>query len=215
MNKWVLWILLLVCSAMAYGQVPQAMNFQAVARNAEGNPLSEKEVGIKVEVLQGNTSGTVVYGEAHRTTTAKNGVVNLQIGDGTAIEGTFAGIDWSRSPYYLRISMDTDGGTSYKEVATQQMLAVPYALYAERAGNSGNDVSAHNFIVTGDGEDAYCLATGAELSYEASYFGLNFRCLIWMAKTKKSNLRLKDFPMKRFLMIKVSLAHTGNILILM
>ena len=56
MNKWVLWILLLVCSAMAYGQVPQAMNFQAVARNAEGNPLSEKEVGIKVEVLQGNTS---------------------------------------------------------------------------------------------------------------------------------------------------------------
>ena len=70
--------------------------------------------------------------------------------------------------------MDTDGGTSYKEVATQQMLAVPYALYAERAGNSGNDVSAHNFIVTGDGEDAYCLATGAELSYEASYFGFEF-----------------------------------------
>ena len=194
MNKWVLWILLLVCSAMAYGQVPQAMNFQAVARNAEGNPLSEKEVGIKVEVLQGNTSGTVVYGEAHRTTTAKNGVVNLQIGDGTAIEGTFAGIDWSRSPYYLRISMDTDGGTSYKEVATQQMLAVPYALYAERAGNSGNDVSAHNFIVTGDGEDAYCLATGAELSYEASYFGFEFSVSYLDGEDQKVEFTVEGLP---------------------
>lgn len=174
MNKWMLWILLLACSTMAYGQVPQAMNFQAVARNAGGNPLSEKVVGIKVEVLQGGTSGTVVYGETHRPTTAKNGVVNLQIGNGTAIEGTFAGIDWSRSPYYLRISMDTDGGTSYKEVVTQQMLAVPYALYAEKAGNSGGDAPAHNFIVVGDGESAHCLLTGAELLYESTWFDFEF-----------------------------------------
>ena len=85
-------------------------------------------------------------------------------------------------------------GTSYKEVATQQMLAVPYALYAERAGNSGNDVSAHNFIVTGDGEDAYCLATGAELSYEASYFGFEFSVSYLDGEDQKVEFTVEGLP---------------------
>lgn len=135
MNKLLLWVVMLLCGVLSYAQAPQGMSFQAVARDANGNALSEKTVAIKVEVLQGSTSGTVVYGETHRSATAKNGVVNLQIGQGTATDGTFAGIDWSRSPYFLRISMDTNGGTSYKEVATSQMLSVPYALYAEKAGS--------------------------------------------------------------------------------
>lgn len=170
MNKLLLWVVMLLCGVLSYAQAPQGMSFQAVARDGQGNALSEKTVAIKVEVLQGSTSGTVVYGETHRSATAKNGVVNLLIGQGTATDGTFAGIDWSRSPYFLRISMDTNGGTSYKEVATQQMLSVPYALYAEKAGSS-NEGNAHNFIVTGDGEDAYCLATGAELSYSSIFIG--------------------------------------------
>lgn len=173
MNKLLLWVVMLLCGVLSYAQAPQGMSFQAVARDANGNALSEKTVAIKVEVLQGSTSGAVVYGETHRSATAKNGVVNLQIGQGTATDGTFAGIDWSRSPYFLRISMDTNGGTSYKEVATSQMLSVPYALYAEKAGSAA-DGNAHNFIVTGDGKDAYCLATGAELSYETSFFGFEF-----------------------------------------
>lgn len=170
MNKLLLWVVMLLCGGLSYAQAPQGMSFQAVARDGQGNALSEKTVAIKVEVLQGSASGTVVYGETHRLVTAKNGVVNLQIGQGTVTGGTFAGIDWSRSPYFLRISMDTNGGTSYKEVATQQMLSVPYALYAERVGNC-NDGTAHNFIVTGDGEDAYCLATGCELSYSSNFLG--------------------------------------------
>ena len=110
MNKWLLGVAMLLSSLFSYAQSPQAMNFQAVARNAGGNPISDKEVGIKIEIVQGSASGTTVYGETHHTTTAKNGVVNLQIGNGTAINGIFTEIDWSQSPYYLRISMDTDGG---------------------------------------------------------------------------------------------------------
>ena len=113
MNKWLLGVAMLLSSLFSYAQSPQAMNFQAVARNAGGNPISDKEVGIKIEIVQGSASGTTVYGETHHTTTAKNGVVNLQIGNGTAINGIFTEIDWSQSPYYLRISMDTDGCLLY------------------------------------------------------------------------------------------------------
>lgn len=98
MNKWLLGVAMLLSSLFSYAQSPQAMNFQAVARNAGGNPISDKEVGIKIEIVQGSASGTTVYGETHHTTTAKNGVVNLQIGNGTAINGIFTEIDWSQSP---------------------------------------------------------------------------------------------------------------------
>lgn len=77
MNKWLLGVAMLLSSLFSYAQSPQAMNFQAVARNTGGNPLSDKEVGIKIEIVQGSASGTTVYGETHQATTTKNGVVNL------------------------------------------------------------------------------------------------------------------------------------------
>lgn len=170
MNKFLLGVLMLYCSALSYAQAPQGMSFQAVARDVNGNVLSEKTVAVKVEILQGSASGTVVYGETHKSMAAKNGVVNLQIGQGTVTDGTFAGIDWSRSPYFLQISMDADGGSSYKEVFTQQMLSVPYALYAERAGNVKDDVKTFD-VMPVDWKGAKLL-TGLAPELEYGGFGI-------------------------------------------
>lgn len=190
MNKLLLWVVMLLCGVLSYAQAPQGMSFQAVARDANGNALSEKTVAIKVEVLQGSTSGTVVYGETHRSATAKNGVVNLQIGQGTATDGTFAGIDWSRSPYFLRISMDTNGGTSYKEVATSQMLSVPYALYAEKAGSVKEEVP--DFLVMPmDGPSADFL-TG--LGTQIGYMGFSFYITYLDGKDQAVDYEVKGLP---------------------
>lgn len=173
MNKWLLGVAMLLSSLFSYAQSPQAMNFQAVARNTGGNPLSDKEVGIKIEIVQGSASGTTVYGETHQATTTKNGVVNLQIGNGTAINGIFTEIDWSQSPYFLRISMDTDGGSNYKEMSTSQMLSVPYALYAERAGTAGGETEKkHDFWVLPNDRPSSEILTGKELPFygRASFF---------------------------------------------
>lgn len=174
MNKWLLGVAMLLSSLFSYAQSPQAMNFQAVARNAGGNTISDKEVGIKIEIVQGSASGTTVYGETHQATTTKNGVVNLQIGNGTAINGIFTEIDWSRSPYFLRISMDTDGGSNYKEMSTSQMLSVPYALYAERAGNVKEEVP--NFLVMPVNGPAAQILTGLnlDLSGPSPYFFVKY-----------------------------------------
>lgn len=174
MNKWLLGVAMLLSSLFSYAQSPQAMNFQAVARNTGGNPLSDKEVGIKIEIVQGSASGTTVYGETHQATTTKNGVVNLQIGNGTAINGIFTEIDWSQSPYFLRISMDTDGGSNYKEMSTSQMLSVPYALYAERAGNVKEEVP--NFLVMPVNGPAAQILTGLnlDLSGPSPYFFVKY-----------------------------------------
>lgn len=154
MNRKQLWLLifLLFAGVALYAQVPKAINYQAVAYEADGNVVADKQISVKLAILQGGAEGTAVYEETHQVRTAGNGVFNLQIGTGTIVSGAFSLIDWSQSPYYVQFSLDTQGGSSYRKVATSQMLSVPYALYAERAGSvdgeSSNEVNpfAHQFL---------------------------------------------------------------------
>lgn len=154
MNRKQLWLLifLLFAGVALYAQVPKAINYQAVAYEADGNVVADKQISVKLAILQGGAEGTAVYEETHQVRTAGNGVFNLQIGTGTIVSGAFSLIDWSQSPYYVQFSLDTQGGSSYRKVATSQMLSVPYALYAERAGSveggSGSVANpfAHQFL---------------------------------------------------------------------
>ena len=111
-----------------------AISYQAVARNTEGKILSEQQIGVKVEILQGSTEGAAVYSETHEATTSPTGVVNLSIGNGTESSGAFSDIDWGASTYFLKLSMDTEGGKEYLPVSTTQIMPVPVALYAKEAG---------------------------------------------------------------------------------
>ena len=112
-----------------------AISYQAVARNAEGKILSEQQIGVKVEILQGSAEGAAVYSETHEAETSPTGVVNLSIGNGAEPSGAFSDIDWGASTYFLKLSMDTEGGKDYQAVSTTQIMPVPVALYAKEAGN--------------------------------------------------------------------------------
>lgn len=134
--------LLAACFTQAQeSQMPKAFSYQAVVRNSQGKVIAQQSVGIKVEILQGSTEGAVVYAETQTPESSQTGTVNLLIGTGTVTEGTFADIDWGAATYFLRISMDVQGGSSYEVVSTTQMLPVPYALYAEKAGSVVNEES--------------------------------------------------------------------------
>ena len=126
------------CFLQAQDKMPQAISYQAVARDAQGKVVSEKTIGVKVEILKGSADGSVVFSETHTPTSSKTGTVNLLIGQGIAGNGTFASIDWGSDTYFLQLSMDLAGGSNYEKVSTTQMLPVPYALYASRAGTVEN-----------------------------------------------------------------------------
>ena len=133
-------LLLVLVIALTTGitsaQSPEMFNYQSVARDDQGNVLSNQNVGIKISILQGSASGTVVYEEEHSKTTNAQGLVNLKIGDGSAISGTFSNIDWSSGPYFIKVGLDDSGGSSYSTMGTSQLVSVPYAKYAESSGNS-------------------------------------------------------------------------------
>jgi hypothetical protein len=115
---------------------PQKMSYQSVIRNSSNVLLANTAVGIKISVLQGSTTGTPVYVETQTATTNGNGLVSLQIGTGTATTGTFAGINWAAGPYFIKTETDPAGGTNYNITGTQEILSVPYAMYAAKSGDA-------------------------------------------------------------------------------
>lgn len=118
-------------------QAPNLMSYQAVIRNSANTLVANQPVGVQVSILQTSATGTAVYKEVLSGTTNTNGLLTLQIGSGTAISGSFSGIDWSAGPYFIKTETDATGGTNYTITATSQLMSVPYALYAKTAGSGG------------------------------------------------------------------------------
>lgn len=140
------WLLVI---SLTQAQVPQHISYQAVARDLTGKVLSEKPISVRVEILQGSNQGRAVYTETHELTTTKTGTINLLIGGGNAQTGTFAQIDWSKAPYFLRLGMKQKKETEYTEVSNTQMVSVPYALYAEKAGSVTHESNPNkDFVLT-------------------------------------------------------------------
>ncbi|MFT5779803.1 MAG: hypothetical protein ACI837_002762 [Crocinitomicaceae bacterium] len=120
----------------SFGQAPQAFKYQAVIRDASNAVLTTQPVGMQITILQGALPGTAVYVETFAPTTNAYGLVNLEMGSGAVVSGTFATIDWSTGPYFIEIAADVTGGVSYSVMGTSELLSVPYALYAESSGSS-------------------------------------------------------------------------------
>jgi len=133
-------------------QVPQGINYQAVARNSQGAIIPAQNVSVRFSVIEGSISGTIVYQEMHTTTTNNYGLFTLVIGKGTVQNGSFTNINWgSATDKFLKVEIASSGGSNYDLQGTTQLLSVPYALYAEKtklvagAGiniTNGNTISA-------------------------------------------------------------------------
>ena len=129
----VMFLLVSVCGLMA--QAPEKFSYQAVVRNSSNQLVINANVGVRVSLLQGSVYGAAVYVETHTATTNANGLLTLEIGGGTAIQGSVVSIDWGNGPYFLKTEIDPAGGSNYSVTSVQQMLSVPYALYAKEAAN--------------------------------------------------------------------------------
>ncbi|WP_310557366.1 hypothetical protein [Flavobacterium sp.] len=112
----------------AHAQAPQKMSYQAVIRNASNALVVNTNIGMRISILQNSAIGTAVYSETQTITTDSNGLVTLQIGNGTVMTGIFATINWSSGIYFIKTETDPSGGTNYSIVGSNQLLSVPYAL---------------------------------------------------------------------------------------
>lgn len=163
----------LCITILATGQsVPQGIPFQGVARDLEGHPIGNKEIDIRIHLLQEQTTGSLLYVEYHQITTNNLGLFQLVVGQGRATEADFSTVPWSRSDIWLELAIrETGSSTGYEVLSSSQLLSVPYAMHAGSAdmmttddqnsllgpfwkttGNSGSLPQFH-FIGTVDAKD--------------------------------------------------------------
>ncbi len=119
----ILFLALFVSSSL-HSQSPQGIPYQAVMRNADGTVMASSAVNLTFMIHDGTANGTVVYQENHALTSNAQGLVNCVVGNGVVSEGNFNSINWGSGGKFLHVMMNGN------DLGTQQMLSVPYALYA-------------------------------------------------------------------------------------
>lgn len=137
-----------------YSQVPQGFSYQTIAFNAAGAPIADGYVSLRVSILDNSATGTVLYTETHNKTTNNKGLVNLNIGQGTVVTGTFSGINWGTNPKFVKVEMDPAGGSNYTSVGVNQLMSVPYAMVAgtTTSGNSAWNLNSNNRLSYNNGD---------------------------------------------------------------
>ena len=128
-----LFVMMLTVASL-FAQAPQRMSYQAVVRNSNNALVTEQNVSVRLSILQGSASGAAVYVETHNATTNVNGLLTVEVGAGNSSQN-FSQIPWGMGPFYLKSEIDPNGGVNYSIESVQQLLSVPYALYAGQADN--------------------------------------------------------------------------------
>ena len=150
MNKILLFTCLIISNIFMLGQVPpNGFNYSAVARDANGNLVTDQAISLRMSIITGSAVGTTVYQEVHSSNTDDYGMFNLTIGTGAIMDGSFAGINWADNTYHLKIEMDITGGMNFTDMGTTQFLSVPYAMHAATADSVTNQ-SFQTLSISGD-----------------------------------------------------------------
>jgi hypothetical protein len=132
LKKLLLFVQLFLLSELV-AQTPNLISYQAVIRNSSNVLIANKQVGMKISILKGGIMGTPVFIELHSPTTNSNGLISIEIGNGTNIQGSISQIEWANDLYFLQTDIDPTGGVNYSITGTSQFLTVPYAFHSRTA----------------------------------------------------------------------------------
>ena len=119
----------LLLSVATFAQAPQGFSYQAVVRDAQNAIVSNQTVDVTLTItaeIDGEAVQT--YAEKHSVTTNANGLFTLVVGQGESKQ-KLSDIKWNMPNAIYNMRTETAYGT-----ATTQLLSVPFALYAEQAG---------------------------------------------------------------------------------
>jgi len=145
-TKLLLSVILTFSFYLISSQVPQGFNYQAVARDGTGNPITNKDIQVKVSILSDTSgffasgSGTYVWEEEHSVRTNNLGLFSLIMGTKSKDQGSaesFDVIDWNQGPLFIGIKIEYPS-SNWRNMGTSKLNSVPYAMVAEKANSVAN-----------------------------------------------------------------------------
>jgi len=135
--------LALFISAILFSQAPALIPYQAIARNAAGEPLSSSTLNARFTIHDGTATGTNVWQELQTVSTSALGLFTVQLGSSVPLTS----VNWANGSKFMQVELDL--GSGFVDIGTQQLLSVPYALHA---GSVHLNVSATgDTLFVGDG----------------------------------------------------------------
>jgi hypothetical protein len=121
MRKLFLIICVISATISLFSQTTQKIPYQAVIRNNANALATSAMVGMKISILQGSATGSVVYTETQSPTTNTEGLVKIEIGSGAG----FNTINWANGPYFIMTETDPSGGSNYTITFTSLLTNFP------------------------------------------------------------------------------------------
>ncbi|MBC7388164.1 MAG: hypothetical protein H7329_03040 [Opitutaceae bacterium] len=167
--------LLMVASQALLAQIPQAFNYQGIARDLSGNPLPNKSIKVRLSILS-ETGGTQtsLYSETHSLVTNQFGLFVLPVGKGTVVSGTFAGIAWTdASKKLLKSEIDPDGN-GYSLNVTSDLQSVPFALSAKTVETENQKLTLAGSLLSISQGNSVDLSTFASGLWSKNANGINY-----------------------------------------
>jgi uncharacterized protein (TIGR02145 family) len=138
MKKFALFLTLAVGCFIIDAQIPQALNYQAIARGPDGKEIVNTTIGVRLSILSdttgfyGSGTGTYIWEEEQSVKTNSLGLFTLTFGNplATKIQGSassFSLIDWKVQQLFIGIKINNGG---WKNMGTAPLGTVPYSMVA-------------------------------------------------------------------------------------
>ena len=125
-------------------QVPQGLNYQALAGDASGNPIRNTALQVRISILSDTLPPVTVWEELHsEIRTNVHGIFSLVVGSGVrqpaSSIGVFSEVNWSAKSLFIKTQIYYQG--TWKNMGSAKLWTVPYAMVAADLSGSLNKLA--------------------------------------------------------------------------
>ncbi|MEY2905044.1 MAG: hypothetical protein RJA52_1060, partial [Bacteroidota bacterium] len=105
----------LLIAIQGFSQSNGGFSYQAVARDADGQPVANRQISVLFSILDGTDpeDKLLLYQESQQVMSNDYGLFSAEVGMGNTVLGDFATIDWSVPGLYLQVHIDLSGNQGF------------------------------------------------------------------------------------------------------
>ena len=161
-------------------------NYQSILKNDNGEIIKDTSVNFRISIAYDSPTATPVYSELHNISISTDGVINILIGNGSALTGNYSDVDWSKNIYIKREVALSGGSSNFTDFGATRLNSIPKATYSENS--KGLSFTSSNTIQLGDGNITLVNTSGTISA--TSFTGLGNDLLINSSNTTSSLLTI-------------------------
>jgi len=134
---------LFIINLFVFGQAPQFINYQGIARDAAGVPVTNTIIGL--QFIISTATNPNFHAETQLSVPVNSlGLFNTKIGLSPQLPAT----GWESTPVTLNVSISINGGP-FVALGSQNLASVPFALYAGSAPVPTLQISGNSLSLAG------------------------------------------------------------------